>query len=401
MPRVLVINAGSSSVKYQVVDADSGEALASGLVERIGEAQGALRHTVRQPDGTDRTHSSTPTVKDHNQALEEVLRVFGAYGPNLDEVGLAAVGHRVVQGGSLFSAPTVVDQRVLDGIESLTPLAPLHNPGALEGLKAAREKFTDLPHVVVFDTSFHQTMPEYAYSYAVPREWAKEHAVRRYGFHGTSHAYVSREAARLLGRLPSQVNVIVAHLGNGASMSAVRAGECVDTSMGMTPLQGLVMGTRSGDLDPAVIAHICTRLDLTAAEVDTILNKHSGLLGMTGVNDMREVRELAESGDHDAALARALYTYRIKTYAGAYYAALGKLDAIVFTAGVGENDAGVRADSLDGLEGLGIAVDEELNTSGEGARIISPARSRVKVMVIPTNEEYEIARQTMAAVARQ
>lgn len=393
--RVLVVNAGSSSVKYQLVDADSGEALASGLVERIGEATGAVKHKVGSGE-----HTSTPAVPDHVAALGAMMDAFTEHGPDLSQAELVAVGHRVVQGGSTFQTPVVVTDDVLKAIEDLVPLAPLHNPGALEGIKAAQEKFGDLPHVAVFDTSFHQTMPDHAYTYAVPKEWITEHGVRRYGFHGTSHAYVSREAARLLGKEPSDVNVIVAHLGNGASMSAVRGGQCIDTSMGLTPLQGLVMGTRSGDIDPAIVGHISRQTGRSATEIDTDLNKRSGLLGLTGVGDMREVVQRAGSGDDDARLALAVYTYRIKSYVGAYYAALGHLDAIVFTAGVGENNAAIRADSLAGLSELGIEVDASLNESGSGPRVISPEGSRVAVMVIPTNEELEIAQQAVATITK-
>lgn len=396
--RVLVVNAGSSSVKYQLVDADSGHALASGLVERIGEGEGAVRHSVFDENGEKTDHTSNPAVPDHTEALGEVMRMFGEHGPDLATADVVAVGHRVVQGGVEFSAPTVVDDAVLAAVEELSPLAPLHNPACLAGLKAAQEKFPELPHVAVFDTAFHQTMPDHAYTYAVPKQWATEHGVRRYGFHGTSHSYVSREAAKLLGKTPDQVNVIVAHLGNGASMSAVRGGECIDTSMGLTPLQGLVMGTRTGDIDAAVVSHISRETGMSADEVDNALNKKSGLLGLTGANDMREVWKRAREGDDDARLARAVYTYRIKTYLGAYYAALGSLDAIVFTAGVGENDWGVRAESLAGLEQLGISVDQDRNENGSGARLISPEGSQVAVMVIPTNEELEIARQTVEAL---
>lgn len=396
--RVLVVNAGSSSVKYQLVDDDSGAALASGLLDRIGEGQETFKHTVRRDDGSEHHHTSNPAAPDHTTAFAEILRAFADHGPDLTAAGMVAVGHRVVQGGSRFSAPTVVDDEVLDAVEDLIPLAPLHNPGCLAGLKAARTSFPDLPHVAVFDTAFHQTMPDYAHTYAVPKEWTHSYGIRRYGFHGTSHAYVSREAAKLLGRSPLEVNVIVAHLGNGASMCAVRGGRSVDTSMGLTPLQGLVMGTRSGDVDPAVIAHMCGELGMSVNDVDTALNRRSGLVGMTGANDMREVRRRAQDGDDDARLARAVYAYRIRSYIGAYYAALGHLDVIAFTAGVGENDPGVRADSLAGLQELGIVVDPERNASGSGAQLISPDNSRVAVMMIPTNEELEIARQTVEAI---
>lgn len=401
MPRVLVLNTGSSSVKYQLVDTDTGASVASGLAERIGEGvEGAVKHTVVDPEsGESQSFSTTPVLADHEEALASILSAFEEHGPQLADAGLVAVGHRVVQGGAIFSEPTLVDGSVLAGIEELIPLAPLHNPGALAGLRAGMRTFPDLPHVAVFDTAFGATLPDYAYAYAVPKEWAQKYGVRRYGFHGTSHAYVSREAAAMLGKDPSEVNVIVCHLGNGASMTAVRGGKCVDTSMGMTPLQGLVMGTRTGDIDPAVVAHMHRSAGLSPNEIDTVMNKNSGLLGMTGVGDMREVAAREAAGDDDARLARDVYLYRIKHYVGAFYAALGRVDAIAFTAGVGENDAATRARSLAGLEELGIEVDPARNEEGSGARVISTVGSRVAVMVIPTNEELEIANQAVSVIA--
>jgi acetate kinase len=395
-PHVLVLIAGSSSLKYQLVDVESGEAPASGLVERIGEPSASpLRHAG--PGGEVRGERK---VADHEAAMRAVLEAFAAHGPDLDACDLVAVGHRVVHGGDRFAAPVLIDDAVEKAIEELIPLAPLHNPANLEGIRVARRIFTDLPQVAVFDTAFHQTLPPAAYTYAVPRTWEREHGVRRYGFHGTSHAYVSREAARLLGRSPSEVNVIVLHLGNGASAAAVAAGRSIDTSMGLTPLQGLVMGTRCGDLDPAVPAHLARTAGLTLDDVDVAMNRRSGLLGLAGANDMRTVLERAAAGDADAELAVAVYCYRIRGYVGAYYAALGHVDAIAFTAGVGENSAEVRARSLEGLDRLGIRIDAERNDApGRGARVVSPDGSDVAVLVIPTNEELEIARQTVSLLA--
>jgi acetate kinase len=359
--RVFVVNCGSSSLKWSVVD---DEVIASGTVGRIG-----------QPD----------SVPDHAAALDAVL----AAEPPLD--GLVAVAHRVVHGGERFSAPALINDAVLAAIRDLSVLAPLHNPVNVVGIEVARRAFPpDLPHVAVFDTAFHATLPPRAFTYAVPRAWA----VRRYGFHGTSHAYVSREAARLLGR--EAIDCIVLHLGNGASATAVQAGRSIDTSMGLTPLEGLVMGTRSGDVDPALVAHVRRTRSLSDEEIDAILNWRSGLLALAGDNDMREVHRRIETGDAAAELALDVYCYRIRKYVGAYMAALGGCDAIAFTAGVGENDPVVRARALAGLERLGIVVDAAANASG--GPVISAADSAVSVLVIPTDEELEMARQAVALV---
>ncbi|MET7280676.1 acetate kinase [Kribbella sp. NPDC005582] len=391
---VLVINAGSSSLKYSLIDAKSGTAAASGLVERIGEDES--RHVHHGPDGDAET---TRPIADHEDALRGALDAFESHGPSLDGLELAAVGHRVVHGGSLFGAPALIDDKLIAAVTDLVPLAPLHNPANLEGIEVARRLFPDLPQVAVFDTAFHQTLPEHAYTYAVPLAWRDEHGVRRYGFHGTSHAFVSAEAARLLGREPAEVNVIVLHLGNGCSVSAVRGGQSVETSMGLTPLEGLVMGTRSGDLDPAVPAYLERELGLTATEVDKQLNSASGLKGLAGANDFREVTRRRDAGDPGAVLAFDVYCHRIRKYVGAYYAVLGTVDAIVFTAGVGEHSAVVRAAALSGLEQLGITVDDDLNSSSStDARRISPDGSRVAVLVVPTNEEWQIAREALAVV---
>jgi len=393
-PHVLVLNSGSSSIKYQLVDVGARTAVASGLVERIGEPDGSLVHRL---GGAETTRQER--FADHEAGLRTVLDVFDETGPQLADVDVVAIGHRVVHGGELFSDPVVVDDEVEAAIESLVPLAPLHNPANLEGIKVARKVFPDLPQVAVFDTAFHQTLPPHAYTYAVPRRWAREHGVRRYGFHGTSSAFVAREAARLLGKNLASLDLVVLHLGNGASATAVKRGRSVDTSMGLTPLQGLVMGSRSGDIDPSVLPHLVRTSDLTLDEVETALNRDSGLRGLAGENDLREVHRLADAGDADARLALEVYCYRIRLYVGAYYAAVGRLDAVVFTAGVGENDARVRRDALAGLGGLGMVVDEELNTApSRSARVISPEDCRVAVLVVPTNEELEIAEEAVALV---
>ncbi|GAA2805651.1 acetate/propionate family kinase [Kribbella solani] len=389
---VLVINAGSSSLKYSLVDSDSGDAAATGLVERIGEQ--SSHHVHHGPKGDFEDDSP---VASHEKALEAAVRAFETYGPALGDVDIVAVGHRVVHGGSQFAAPAPVDDALIAAVTELVPLAPLHNPANLEGIKVARRLLPDLPHVAVFDTAFHQTLPPYAYRYAVPFDWLKEYGIRRYGFHGTSHAFVSERAAQLLGRGADQLNLIVLHLGNGCSAAAIRRGNSVDTSMGLTPLEGLVMGTRSGDLDPAVHGHLARVAGQSAAETDRILNSESGLKGLTGENDFRELTRRRAAGDDRARLAFDLYCYRIKKYVGAYYAVLGTVDAIVFTAGVGQHSAEARAAALSDLDGLGIQVDPVRNTATtEG--VISTDGSRVKVLVVPTNEEWQIAREALAVV---
>ncbi|MFK0289252.1 acetate kinase [Streptomyces sp. NPDC090442] len=406
--RVLVLNSGSSSVKYQLLDmaaSDGGSAaggarLAVGLVERIGETTSRLVHTPLAAGG--QTREITGPIADHDAALKAVADELAADGLGLDSPELAAIGHRVVHGGLKFTAPTVVDDAVLKEIERLVPVAPLHNPANITGIRTAQGLRPDLPQVAVFDTAFHTTMPEHAARYAIDVETADAHRIRRYGFHGTSHAYVSRRTAELLGKAPEDVNVIVLHLGNGASASAVQGGRCVDTSMGLTPLEGLVMGTRSGDIDPAVTFHLKRVAGMSVDEIDELLNKKSGLLGLCGDNDMREIRRRIDAGGEDgarAALAFDIYIHRLKKYIGAYCAVLGKVDAVAFTAGVGENAAPVRAAAVAGLEELGLAVDAALNdVRSDEPRLISPGYARVAVAVVPTDEELEIARQTYALV---
>jgi len=392
---VLVLNAGSSSVKYQLIDMLDGARLAAGLAERIGEANGRLVHTPRS--GAKR--ESFQVFPDHAAALKAVSEELSADGLGLDSPALAAIGHRVVHGGQRFTAPTLVTDEVLAEIRRLIPVAPLHNPANIVGIEVAIALRPDLPQVAVFDTAFHATLPEYAARYAIDQAVADEHRVRRYGFHGTSHQYVSRATARLLGRDPAELNVIVLHLGNGASASAVAGGVCVETSMGLTPLEGLVMGTRSGDADPGLVFHLHRVGGMSIDEIDDLLNRRSGLLGLCGDNDMREILRRAGEGDADAKLAFEVYIHRLRKYLGAYYAVLGRVDAIAFTAGVGENAAPVREAACAGLEQLGIAVDPELNSVRSGQpRIISPEYGRVAVAVVPTDEELEIAQQAFALV---
>ncbi|MBT2487701.1 acetate kinase [Streptomyces sp. ISL-96] len=396
--RILVLNSGSSSVKYQLLDMRDSSRLAVGLVERIGEETSRLVHSPLVGDGSGKRERTGP-IADHEAALKAVAEELARDGLGLDSPELAAIGHRVVHGGLKFSAPTVITDEVMAEIERLVPVAPLHNPANITGIRTAQALRPDLPQVAVFDTAFHTTMPESAARYAIDVETADAHRIRRYGFHGTSHAFVSRETAKLLGKDPSEVNVIVLHLGNGASASAVRGGVCMDTSMGLTPLEGLVMGTRSGDIDPAVVFHLKRVAGMSTDEIDVLLNKKSGLVGLCGDNDMREIRRRIDEGDQRALLAFEIYIHRLKKYIGSYYAVLGRVDAVVFTAGVGENSAPVRAAAIAGLEELGLVVDADLNAvRADAARLISPEYARVAVAVVPTDEELEIARQTYALV---
>ena len=379
---VLVINSGSSSLKYQVRDVAAGSVLTEGLIEKIGMGNGG------EGDG------EIEGPRDHAEALEQV---DAAIHQVLGDRTLDAVGHRVVHGGDRFAEPTLIDDEVVAAVSELVPLAPLHNPGNLKGIEVCRRLFPGVPHVAVFDTAFHQTMPPVAFTYAVPAAWREDHRIRRYGFHGTSHQFVARAAARQLERDPDDTNLVVLHLGNGASAAAVRGGVSVDTSMGLTPLEGLVMGTRSGDLDPAIHAHLHRQLGWSLDDIDHALNHESGLKGLCGHNDSREVEELRAQGDAAAALAFDVFCYRIRKYVGAYYAVLGRVDAVVFTAGIGERSPETRAASLAGLGHLGIEVDGMRNTGPiSGPTVISPADSEVAVLVVPTDEEWEIARQALS-----
>jgi acetate kinase len=391
---VLVLNAGSSSLKYSLVEAESGDEAASGVVSQIGEKSGVLSHYA--PAGEQCIEREFAS---HADALAAVVEAFREHGPTLANFTLRAVGHRVVHGGARFSAPVLIDDDLVEAVQALVPLAPLHNPANLEGIATARTLFPDLPQVAVFDTAFHQSLPPHAYTYAIPLSLRDEHRIRRYGFHGTSYSFVSSEAARVLGRPLSELNLIVLHLGNGASAAAVRGGRSVDTSMGMSPLEGLVMGTRSGDVDPALHAHLHREMGWSIEDVDRVLNRESGLKGLSGHNDFREVDRWRQFGDEGAVLAFDVFCHRIRKYVGAYYAVLGTVDAVVFTAGVGENAAAMRAASLSGLERLGIAVDGARNEQRpDEPWLISPEGSEVAVLVVPTNEEWEIARQTMSVV---
>ena len=402
--KVLVINAGSSSLKYQLIDVDSGAVIAKGLCERIGIDGSKLTY---KPTGKD-SHVFEKDMKDHAQAIRMVLEALAdkdiGVVKSMDEID--AVGHRVLHGGEKFSEPVVINDNVLATIEECVPLGPLHNPANLMGIRGCMEVMPGVPMVAVFDTAWGQTMPKEAFIYALPYDAYTKYQIRRYGFHGTSHRYVTGRAVEKLvaaGMKKEDTRVITCHLGNGSSVSAARGGKCIDTSMGLTPLEDLPMGTRCGDIDPAIVPFIMQRTGMTPAEMDTYMNKKSGMLGLSGVSsDFRDLEAAAKEGNERAELALKTFAYKVKKYIGAYSAALGGVDAIVFTAGVGENDQGIRAQVLHGLEYLGVDTDFDKNLNaprGEEVEISKPG-SRVKVFVIPTDEEMVIARDTAALTAK-
>ncbi|GAB7024475.1 acetate kinase [Salidesulfovibrio brasiliensis] len=399
--KTLVINSGSSSIKYQLFNMEDESVLCSGVVERIGEEEGVLTHKINPDSDNAEKVVVKEYIADHTAGMSLFIDLIcgGEKGVCKDKSEIGAVGHRVVHGGEEFHQPILINDAVIKGIEKMVPLAPLHNPANLDGITVARELFADVPHVAVFDTAYHQSIPEHAYMYALPYSLYEEMRVRRYGFHGTSHRFVAKETAALIGKKPEEANIITVHLGNGCSMTATKNGKAVDTSMGLTPLEGLVMGTRSGDLDPALHAFLGRNKGMGLEEVDTLLNKESGLKGMCGMNDMRDIHAAVEKGDKRAEMALAVQTYRNKKYIGSYMAVLGRVDAIVFTAGIGENDAIVRQKSLEGLEPLGVEIDEKANDARASEPMkISTDASRVQVWVVPTNEELAIARDTLAVV---
>lgn len=394
---VLVINSGSSSIKYQLVDPETGDAIAKGIVERIGDALGTIKHTHGAEVTEEELH-----IPDHEVGMREVLRLFEEKGPALAEAGIVAVGHRIVQGGKYFDGPALVTDEVRDLIEQLCPMAPLHNPAHLKGIDVARELMPDIPHVAVFDTAFFQQLPEKTSTYALNAEVAEKYAVRRYGAHGTSHQFVSQEIATMLGR--DDLKQIVMHLGNGASVSAVLNGKPIDTSMGLTPLEGLMMGTRTGDIDPAVVFHLARQGGMSIDEIDTLFNKKSGMKGLTGESDMRSVWGLiGDESDpevqHRARVAMDIYITRLLKYVGSYTAELGGLDVISFTAGIGENDWRVRRELAEALAPFGVKIDVEKNEGRIGEpRIVSTPDSKVLLIVYPTNEELAIARQALSII---
>ena len=391
---VLVLNSGSSSLKYQLVEPESGRSIFSGIVERIGEETSTAKLKLQ-----DSPISREGRVDDHEAALRLAFALVEEGGESIADLGVVAVGHRVVHGGPTLYRPTVIDDATVAELEDLAPLAPLHNPPAVLGIRVARKVLPDLPHVAVFDTAFFHDLPAAASTYAIDREIAQKWRIRRYGFHGTSHQFVSGQAAEFLGAPVESLNQIVLHLGNGASASAIAGGRPVDTSMGLTPMEGLVMGTRAGDIDPGIISYLTRTADMGIDEIETMLNRRSGMLGLSGDGDMRAVQTRIAAGDEVARVAYEVYIHRLRKYVGAYLALLGHCDVISFTAGVGENDANVRRDALTGLARLGIEIDEHLNDSpARGARRISADKSPTTVLVIPTDEELAIARATMTAV---
>lgn len=390
----LVVNSGSSSIKFQLLDPSRDPAeppYVSGLVERIGEDNG----TIVLKFGGEKVEVTEP-ISDHADGLDKAFALMDEHGCGPHSVDIAAVGHRVVHGGKLFSKPQLIDDQIVEMIRDLIPLAPLHNPAHIVGIEEARKLLPDVPHVAVFDTAFFHEMPPAAALYPLNAKVAAEHDIRRYGFHGTSHEYVSSQVPALLGKDPSEVNQITLHLGNGASCAAVRGGRAVDTSMGMTPLAGLMMGTRTGDLDPSIVFHLY-RSGMSIDEIDNLCNRESGLKGVSGVNDFRVLQERMDDNDPDAWAAYQMYLHQLRRYIGAYMLILGRLDAITFTAGVGENHVGIRRDSLAELENFGIKIDPERNAApNDGPRVISTDDSKVTVLVVPTNEERAIAQYAMA-----
>ena len=398
--KVLVINAGSSSLKYQLIDVDTKDVIAKGLVDRIGISDS---NVIYKPAMGKTGFAVVRDVKDHTEAIRLVIDAMldpvNGVIKSMDEID--AVGHRVVHGGEKFTAPVLINDAVMETIETLTDLAPLHNPANMMGIRACREIMPNAPMVAVFDTAFHQTMPAEAYIYALPYEAYTDNMVRRHGFHGTSHNYVSKVAVEMLGKPAEETKIVTCHLGNGSSIAAVKGGKCIDTSMGLTPLEGVPMGTRCGDIDPAIVLYLMKKLNLNVNEMDAYLNKKSGVLGISGVSsDMRDIEAAAKQGNERAELALATLAYKVKKYIGAYVAAMDGVDAIVFTAGVGENAANIRERIISGLGYLGVVPDYELNSNcprGQNVEISKP-ESSVKVFVIPTDEEMMIATQTAELV---
>ncbi|WP_195970180.1 acetate kinase [Clostridium thermobutyricum] len=395
--KILVINCGSSSVKYQLIDMSNEEVLAHGLVERIG-IQGSI--LTQKVEGRDKYIIETP-MENHKFAIKLVLDALvdekNGVIKSMDEIN--AVGHRVVHGGEKYSQSVIIDENVMKELEACVKLAPLHNPPNIVGINACKALMPNVPMVAVFDTAFHQTMPEKAYMYAIPYEMYEKHGVRKYGFHGTSHRYVSSEVAKTMGKDIKDLKIITCHLGNGGSLAAIKNGECIDTSMGFTPLDGVVMGTRSGSIDPAVVLYMATDLGYSVDEINSILNKKSGVLGLSGISsDFRDLQDGLEKGNERATLALEVFRYSVKKQIGAYIAAMNGVDVIVFTAGLGENSVPNRKAILNGLEYLGIELDEERNDTYGVTKKISKDSSKVDVYVVPTNEELVIARDTLGLI---
>ena len=397
--KILVINSGSSSLKFKLFVLPELSVSATGLIEEIGDERSPARLRYQTCSADTRTISKTLHLTEHRQAISAMTELLRESGTMNDVDDLAAIGHRVVHGGEDFHEPVLLDATVIHTIEELVPLAPLHNPANLAGIRVSRELAPDTPQVAVFDTAFHQTIPEHAYLYALPRKLYKNNKVRRYGFHGTSHGYVAEQAAKHIGRPLNELLVISLHLGNGASAAAIHNGKCIDTSMGLTPLEGLIMGTRSGDLDPAILFYLSRETGLDMDGLDRMLNKQSGLKGICGENDMRQITESASRGDNRAQLALTMFCYRLKKYIGSYMAALGGVDCLIFTGGIGENSSLVRKMSCEGLQPFGITVDPIKNDQRHhNTYAIQTGESNTKILVIPTNEELEIARQTLQVI---
>lgn len=395
--KILVINTGSSSIKYKLFNMQERSTLVAGLLEKIGEPEGMLTHIKYTGNGTDLTRIIKHKIQDHKKGLQLILGMIldKKYGAIQDKAEIKAIGHRVVHGGEAFHAPVIINKRVIKAIKEHIPLAPLHNPSNLGGINVAGSIFPDAIQTAVFDTAFHQTIPQHAFLYALPFNLYKNDKIRKYGFHGTSHAYVAIKAADFLEKPLEQLNLITLHLGNGASMAAIKHGRCIDTSMGMTPLEGLVMGTRCGDLDPALPLFLANLLKMSLQDIDRMLNQESGLKGLCGASDMREILQRRAQGDTLAKNAVEVYCYRIKKYIGAYSAVLGKTDALIFTGGVGKNSSEIRSLCCRGLTGLGIQIaeDQNLNQNGDIFRI-SPPESKINILVVQTDEELMIARET-------
>ncbi len=397
MTLIAIVNCGSSSIKFRALDPDGRETVIDGMIEGIGESAGRLRVKFPGQPATADIDIAAP-ISDHRQGIDRLFHEILAT-PALEAGGgFACIGHRVVHGGEEFTQPALITDEVLEAIRRQVPLAPLHNPANIVGIEAAMDVAPDIPHVAVFDTAFHQSIPAQAYRYGVPNALYEDHKVRRYGFHGTSHAYVSRAAADLVDKPVEEFNAIVLHLGNGASVTAIRGGKSVDTSMGLTPLEGLIMGTRSGDVDPALHRFLAENAGLSILEIDAMLNRESGLKGICGDNDMRAIEARMEDGDESAKLAFDMFAYRARKYLGAYMAVLGRVDAVIFTAGIGENSPTVREAICSGLEPLGVTLDDARNAGRGGPKEISAAQSRTKVLVIPTEEELEIAVQALHCI---
>ncbi|MEE9402924.1 MAG: acetate kinase [Desulfobacteria bacterium] len=395
--KILVLNCGSSSIKYQLFNMEEEAAMASGLAERVGEPQGRLTHNKFPATEAESTIAREEPISEHKDGMHMIIDLLTdeEHGVVNDASEISAVGHRVVHGGDHFQAPALIDDEVIGAIEETIPLAPLHNPANLMGIRVAQTLIPQAPQVAIFDTAFHQTMPPRAYHYSLPYEYYEELGVRRYGFHGTSHRYVAKEAARLMGRPLDNLNLMTIHLGSGASTCAIEKGKSVDTSMGMTPVAGIIMGTRSGNIDPGILFYLAKRRGMTLEDLDHVLTHESGLKGICGFNDMRDIHKEATKGNARARLALDMFVYRIKKYIGNYLAILGRLDGIVFTAGIGEQDVEIRERCCEKLERLGIVLDAEKNRSPhEGSLQINTPESSVALFVIPTNEELEIAQQT-------